>query len=111
MNDADQNSVGAPKDFGSVLRALLGPTQGWSANTKLSEQPRPKPSRAGLFGGHHVRKWLPAKHRRPPARGATPGPARRNACKMLVESSGQLSRMVVQVSRSDQRQYKRLAGV
>src|SRR5438876_4495087 len=32
-------------------------------------------SRAGLFGGHHVRKWLPAKHRRPQARGAVPGVA------------------------------------
>jgi len=23
-----------------------------------------EPSRAGLFGGHDVRKWLPANHRR-----------------------------------------------
>ena len=34
------------------------------------DAPDPEPSRAGLFGGHHVRKWLPAKHRRPHARGA-----------------------------------------
>src|SRR5437879_2325111 len=51
----------------------------------------PEPSRAGLFGGHHVSKWLPAKHRRPHARGAMPGLARRNACKTLVESSARLS--------------------
>src|SRR5690242_1948360 len=49
---------------------------------------RPTQSRAvRVFGGHHVGKWLPAKHRRPHARGALPGLARRNACKMLVESS------------------------
>src|SRR2546422_2855076 len=52
--------------------------------------PNPEPSPAGLFGGHHVRKWLPAKHRRPQARGAMPGLARRNACKTLVESSATL---------------------
>src|SRR5438552_4957168 len=57
--------------------------------------PHPEPSPAGLFGGHHVRKWLPAKHRRPRARGAMPGLVRRNACKMLVESSARLSRTVV----------------
>src|SRR6266550_4717438 len=51
----------------------------------------PEPSPAGLFGGHHVRKWLPAKHRRPQTRKVMPGLARRNACKMLVESSGRLS--------------------
>src|SRR5947208_17149793 len=56
----------------------------------LASYPDPEPSRAGLFGGHHVRKWLPAKHRRPQARGAMPGLARRNACKMLVESSARL---------------------
>src|SRR5213080_2699655 len=48
------------------------------------DSPDPEPSRAGLFGGHHVRKWLPAKHRRPQARGAMPGLARRNACKTLA---------------------------
>src|SRR2546421_8715465 len=59
------------------------------------DSPDPEPSPAGLFGGHHVRKWLPAKHRRPQARGAMPGPVRRNACKMLVQSSARLSRTVV----------------
>jgi len=59
------------------------------------DSPDPEPSPAGLFGGHHVRKWLPAKHRRPQARGAMPGLVRRNACKMLVESSARLSRTVV----------------
>src|SRR5439155_10341793 len=58
------------------------------------DSPDPEPSPAGLFGGHHVRKWLPAKHRRPQARGAMPGLVRRNACKMLVESSARLSRTV-----------------
>src|SRR5712692_555425 len=52
-------------------------------------------SRAGLFGGHHVRKWLPAKHRRPQARGAMPGLVWRNACKTLAESSARLSRALV----------------
>src|SRR2546427_8251823 len=49
----------------------------------------PEPSRAGLFGGHHVRKWLPAKHRRPQARGAMPGLVRRNACKTLAKGISQ----------------------
>ena len=67
----------------------------WCVNLPVlawnKDSPDPEPSRAGLFGGHHVRKWLPAKHRRPQARGAMPGLARRKACKMLVESSGPLS--------------------
>jgi len=53
----------------------------------LRSSRHPEPSRAGLFGGHHVRKWLPVKHRRPQARGAMPAYARRNACKMPVRSS------------------------
>src|SRR5947199_10386271 len=48
------------------------------------DSPDPEPSRAGLFGGHHVRKWLPAKNRRPQARGAMPGLSRRNACKTIA---------------------------
>src|SRR3989442_11652965 len=55
------------------------------------DSPDPESSRAGLFGGHHVRKWLPAKHRRPQAWKLMPGLARRNACKMLAKSSGRLS--------------------
>src|SRR5437899_1906354 len=62
-----------------VALPLLGSNQ---------DSPDPEPSRAGLFGGHHVRKWLPAKHRRPQGWKLMPGLARRNACKMLVESSG-----------------------
>src|ERR1051326_8133320 len=46
--------------------------------------PDPELTRAGLFGGHHVRKWWPAKHRRPQAYKVMPGLARRNACKTLV---------------------------
>src|SRR6266550_5617204 len=71
---------------------LLGSTAQHSnrqRDRRDQDSPDPEPSRAGLFGGHHVRKWLPAKHRRPQARGAMPGLVRRNACKMLVESSGQ----------------------
>src|SRR2546428_13965507 len=54
-----------------VALPLLGSNQ---------DSPDPEPSRAGLFGGHHVRKWLPAKHRRPQGWGAMPSHARRNAC-------------------------------
>src|SRR5881296_3700147 len=50
------------------------------------DSPDPEPSRAGLFGGHHVRKWLPAKHRRPQAKKVMPGLARRNACKTLARA-------------------------
>jgi hypothetical protein len=51
------------------------------------DSPDPEPSRAGLFGGHHVRKWLPAKHRRPQAWKLMPGLVRRNTCKTLAEAS------------------------
>lgn len=57
---------------------------------KDSDSPDPEPSRAGLFGGHHVRKWFPAKHRRPQALLAMTADVRRNACKMLAESSARL---------------------
>src|SRR5437773_8860798 len=51
------------------------------------DSPDPEPSRAGLFGGHHVRKWLPTKHRRTRGWEVMPGLVRRNACEMLAESS------------------------
>src|SRR6266571_7478560 len=71
-----------------TLRRLDAALKGWERSEGdgggREESPDPEPSRAGLFGGHHVRKWLPAKHRRPQARGAMPGLVRRNACEMLV---------------------------
>ena len=49
--------------------------------------PDPELTRAGLFGGHHVRKWWPAKHRRSQASKVRPGLDRTNACKQLATHS------------------------
>ncbi len=83
----------------------------WPETRFVKGSPDPEPSRAGLFGGHHVRKWLPAKHRRPQARKVMPGPARRNACKMLVESSCLTILMPDQGSQSTLECVKRFASV
>ncbi len=69
---------------GADPRGFRGGPQPLCAN-RGERSPVPEPSPAGLFGGHHVRKWLPAKHRRPRARRIVPGLVRRNACEMLAE--------------------------
>ena len=51
------------------------------------DSPDPELTRAGLFGGHHVRKWWPAKHRRSQASKVRPGLDRTNACKTLATHS------------------------
>jgi hypothetical protein len=59
------------------------------------DSPDPEPSRGGLFGGHHVPKWLPAKHRRPQGWKLM---GRRNACKTLAWALRNVSwRMVTRV--------------
>ena len=59
-------------DRAVVIRLLIGAgnqvtVPAWSDELRSGssqDSPSPEPSRPGSFGGHHVREWLPAKHRR-----------------------------------------------
>src|SRR5439155_7794930 len=61
-----RDRVSHPSGLGGLIRSSPAPAVAERPITVAPPgfepgSPNPEPSPAGLFGGHHVRKWLPAK--------------------------------------------------